>query len=286
MDKKESLKLLDKYINALKTKAEAQENIRKVDSVFKVDPSGFDVPFVKILTPFLGVFAVIALAIRVAFSSSLNYHNELPITAGLFIGAAAAGLIFAKLVHMITKRKAQKNLKALEMATLAAKLNKINEYQDVINKAGYKIALAESELPVSCHSLETAKMVKTKLLTGKAETLEEASGGYTASDWEEAYNPNPKMFKMPDGTVFGGYAITEATRTVLPKDPVKAVSNEEYNISDWRMVLVSLTKDDALGDRDYYETIAGLEKYIIDSNDDAILIRGLTLKELEKLLGS
>ena len=85
MDKKESLKLLDKYINALKTKAEAQENIRKVDSVFKVDPSGFDVPFVKILTPFLGVFAVIALAIRVAISSSLNYHNELPITAG-FVG--------------------------------------------------------------------------------------------------------------------------------------------------------------------------------------------------------
>ena len=56
MDKKESLKLLDKYINALKTKAEAQENIRKVDSVFKVDPSGFDVPFVKILEILEAIF--------------------------------------------------------------------------------------------------------------------------------------------------------------------------------------------------------------------------------------
>ena len=286
MDKKESLKLLDRYINALKTKAEAQENIKKAESVYKVDPSAFEVPFVKMLAPFLGVFAVIALSIRVAVSSHLTYHNELPITAGLFIGAAAAGFLFAKLVHMITKRKAQKNLKALENSTLTAKANKISEFQDVMNKAGYKIALAESELPVSCHSLETAKSAKTKLLTGKAETLEEAAGEYTDADWEEAYNPTPKMFKMPDGTVFGGYAITEATRTALPKDPRNGISKEEYDVSDWRMVLVSLTKKDALGDRDYHETFARLENYIIDSNDDAILIRGLSLKELEKLLGN
>lgn len=284
MDKKEALKLLERYTDALKAKAEAEDGLSKIDSAYKLDESSFDVPFVKFLTPFLGVFLVIALAFRIAFAGSLNYKNEVPVTIGMFAGAAVIGFVIAKLVHLLTQKKARKNLNALRLVTLTAKEKKISEYKAAIGKADYKIAVAESAIPVACRGIEAARIAKNKLLSGKAETLEDATGGFNAADWEDAYTPTAKMFSMPDGNVFGGFAISEATRTVLPKDPESRFLNDENTVKDWRMVLVSLTNDCALGDCDYYKTLAKLETFVIDSNEDSILIKGLSLKELEKLL--
>ena len=283
MDKKESLKLLERYTNALKAKAEAEEGLSKIDSVYKIDASAYDVPFVKILTPFMGVFLCIALAFRIAFAGSLNYKDEMPVTVGLFAGAAVAGFLIAKLIHIFTQKKAKKNLEKVRSAAVVAKDLKTNEYKAAIGKAGYKIAEAESAIPVACRGIDAARIAKNKLLSGKAVTLEEATGGFTDSDWEEAYTPAPKMFSMPDGKVFGGFAITEATRTVLPIDPRAKIPDEGNTVEDWKMVLVSLTKDSALGDCEYYKTLARLKPFVIDSNEDSILIRGLSLKELEKL---
>ena len=284
MNKKEAMLLLDKYTNALKAKAEAEENMSKAEKEFKVDPSDYELPFTKILMPFLGVSAIIALAVRIAVSSSLKYNNEVPVTIGLFAGTAAIGFFASLIVYKAAVKEAQKNLKSAKEATLNAKENKISEYKAAIGKANYKIAEAESVLPVSCRGIEEARKVKNRLLSGKAETLEEATGGYTAADWEEAYTAKAKMFSMPDGTEFGGFAITEATRTILPKDPRTKFAADTNNKQDWRMVLVSLSKDSVLGDRDYYELISGFDKFILDSRDDEILIRGLSLKELEKLM--
>ena len=50
------------------------------------------------------------------------------------------------------------------------------------------------------------------------------------------------------------------------------------------MVLVSLTQDCVLGDCDFYNAISKFDKFILDSNEDSILIRGLTEKELAKLV--
>ena len=285
MDKKESLKLLERYTDALKAKAAAEESLSKVDSAFKLDASASNVPFVKFLMPFLGVALVIALAFRIAFSSSLSYSNEIPVTIGMFGGAAVIGFAVAKLVHFFTQKKAREYFKAKQSEVLKAKENKINEYKAAISKAEYKIAQAESEIPVACRGVEAARDAKNKLLSGKAETLEEATGGYTAADWEEAYTATAKMFRKPDGAVFGGFAITEATRTVLPKDPRSKFLDDGKTVDDWKLVLVSLTEDGVLGECDYYETFAGLEPFVIDSNEDSVLVRGLTLKELQKLLG-
>ena len=284
MDKKESLKILDKYTHALKAKAEAEEGLGKVDSAFRINPSDYIVPFGKILAPFIGSFLVIALAFRIAVGSSLKYNNEVPVTVGLFAGAAVIGLGVAKIVHAIMQNKARKNLKSAQEISNQTKQNKTAEYKSVISKMSYKIAEAESVLPVSCRGIEAARNAKNKLLSGKAETLEQVTGGYTEADWEEAYTAAPKMFSMPDGRVFGGLAITEATRTVLPKDPKSKFASEGDDISDWRLVAVSITRNDALGDCDYYNAFAKLEPYIIDSKEDSILIRGLTVKELERLL--
>ena len=153
MDKKEALKLLERYTNALKAKAEAEDGLGRIDSAFKVDASAFDVPFVKNLTPILGVFLVIALAFRIAFAGRLNYKNEVPVTIGMFAGAAVIGFVIAKLVHLLTQKKARKKLEALRSLNLMAKESKINEYKTAISKAGYKIALAESAIPAACRGI-------------------------------------------------------------------------------------------------------------------------------------
>ena len=202
----------------------------------------------------------------------------------MFAGAAVIGLGVAKLVHVIAQNKARNNQKSIQEQLDWAKQNKTAEYNSTISKMSYKIAEVESVLPVSCRGIEEARKAKNKLLSGKAETLEQATGGYTEADWEEAYTAAPKMFSMPDGRIFGGLAITEATRTVLPNDPKSKYASEGDDISDWRLVAVSITKNDALGDCDYYNAFAKLEPCIIDSKEDFILIRGLTVKELERLI--
>ena len=282
MNKKETLRLLDKYTDALKFKAEAEDNLSKVDREFKTDPSSFDVPYTKILAPFMTAFMVIALAIRVAFRGDLNYHNELPITIGIFAGAAAIAALISKMIHIFVQKKARKNREAYERRMQIGKSDRAAGYQNTINKMSYKIAEVESILPMSLHGLEAAKTAKNKILRGQAETLEEVSGGYTEADWEDAYKPEPKMFSMPDGEVFGGFAISEATRTVFPKDPATKFAGSEC--SDWRVVFVSLTQNTVLGDSDFYRTLPKLEKFILDSNEDSILLGGQNYKALENMV--
>ena len=284
MNKKETLRLLDKYTDALKFKAEAEDNLSKVDREFKVDTSSFDVPYTKILAPFIAAFMVFALAIRVGFSGVIKASNEIPITLGIFAGAAVIAVVISKIIHIFVQKKARKKREAYESHMQIGKDNRAAGYQNTINNMSYKIAEVESILPMSLHGLEAAKTAKNKLLRGQAETLEEVSGGYTEADWEEAYKPEPKMFSMPDGSVFGGFAISEATRTVFPKDPNVKYANSDHPTSDWRVVFVSLTHNTVLGDSDFYSTLPKLEKFILDSNEDSILLGGLNYKALEKMV--
>ena len=95
-------------------------------------------------------------------------------------------------------------------------------------------------------------------------------------DWSRAYFAAPKFYGKPDGAPFGAIALTEGTETVLPKAPQKAVA-------DWKIVLVSTTKDCVIGDSDYFCALAKLKNYVQDTNDDAVLIRALSLEELEAI---
>lgn len=53
---------------------------------------------------------------------------------------------------------------------------------------------------------------------------------------------------------------------------------------DWKLMLVSTTNNGVLGDIDYYKAINKLMKFVIDEKDNNILIRGLSLKELNEVL--
>ena len=100
--------------------------------------------------------------------------------------------------------------------------------------------------------------------------------------WEDAYEANPSFYSKPDGSPFGAFALTEDTDTILPKAPRYAVSGTE--VTEYKLMLVSITKDGVIGDCDYFDAIKKLEAFAVDSNDDNLLIRGLSLSELEDLL--
>lgn len=102
-------------------------------------------------------------------------------------------------------------------------------------------------------------------------------------NWDNAYKATPKFYSKPDGNPFGAIALTEGTDTILPKSPQNEYAIDGKQITDWKIVLISTTKDSIIGDCDYFIAFSKLKNYIIDSNDYSILIRGLSLKELEAI---
>ncbi len=110
-------------------------------------------------------------------------------------------------------------------------------------------------------------------LKGKQETI----------DWSNAYIAAPKFYRKPDGTPFGAIALTEGTETVLPKFPQDEYRIDNQVISEWKLVLVSTTKGTIIGDADYFVALRRVEKYALASKKDSILIKGLSLSELERL---
>lgn len=101
-------------------------------------------------------------------------------------------------------------------------------------------------------------------------------------NWKNAHKANAKFYNKPDGSPFCAFALTEGTETILPKAPRYAVDGKE--LSEYKLVLVSITKDSIIGECDYFDAIKKLESFKLDSNNDHILVKGLSLSELEELL--
>ena len=104
------------------------------------------------------------------------------------------------------------------------------------------------------------------------------------SGWDNAYKANPQFYAKDDGKPFGAFALTEATETILPKAPNYAV--EGNTITEYKLMLVSTTKNSVIGDLDYFVALSKLDNYKLDENDESILLRELSLEELEGLLKS
>ena len=103
-------------------------------------------------------------------------------------------------------------------------------------------------------------------------------------DWKNAYMVTPNFYKGRDGKLFGAFALTENTLTSLPKNPKALYKIDNTEVDEWKLMLVSTTNNGVLGDIDYYKAINKLMKYVIDEKDNNILIRGLSLKELNEVL--
>lgn len=104
-------------------------------------------------------------------------------------------------------------------------------------------------------------------------------------NWSKAFIATPKFYERPDGTIFGAVALTEGVETVLPKLPQNQYRVDGKEVSEWKLVLVSITKDTVIGEADYFTTLKDIEKISLDSKKDCILVKGLSLSELESLKG-
>ena len=104
------------------------------------------------------------------------------------------------------------------------------------------------------------------------------------NNWENAYIGKPNFYNGKDGKPFGAFALTENTLTSLPKNPKALYKIDDTEVDEWKLMLVSTTNNEILGDIDYYDAIKKLMKYVIDENDNNILIKKLSLEELNEVL--
>lgn len=113
--------------------------------------------------------------------------------------------------------------------------------------------------------------------------LDKLKGKKEIKDWSRAFIATPEFYGKPDGTPFGAIALTEGTETVLPKLPQNQYRVDGKEVSEWKIVLISTTKDTVIGDADYFTALKAVEKHALDSKKDSILVKGLSLSELESL---
>ena len=104
------------------------------------------------------------------------------------------------------------------------------------------------------------------------------------NDWKSAYVGKPNFYYGKDGKPFGVFALTEGSLTSFPKNPRLFYKVDNTEVDEWKLMLVSTTNNGILGDIDYYDAIKKLMKYVIDENDNNILIKKLSLEELNEVL--
>lgn len=93
-------------------------------------------------------------------------------------------------------------------------------------------------------------------------------------NWDNAYKATPKFYSKPDGNPFGAITLTVETDTILLKSPQNEYAIDGKQITNWKIILISTTKDSIIGDYDYFVAFNKLKNYIIDSNEHSLLIRG------------
>lgn len=98
----------------------------------------------------------------------------------------------------------------------------------------------------------------------------------------EAYIAKPHFYSDGKGGVFGAFALTEDTETLLPFHPAYAVDGTP--VTDYRLCLISTTQDKMLGETDYFAAVEKLRAYAEKSDEREMVVRGLTLDELLKIL--
>ena len=106
------------------------------------------------------------------------------------------------------------------------------------------------------------------------------------ADWTKAYVASPHFYTRPDGTPFGALGMNEGIETVMPKRPHERYRPDGAVIGEWRIMLYSGSQQRVIGDADFYESMRRLAMAgcIIDDNGENVLIRELSLSELDSLM--
>ena len=100
------------------------------------------------------------------------------------------------------------------------------------------------------------------------------------------YVANAQFYGEATGNIVGAFALTETTETALPLDPRNSYTVQGRKVDNWKLNLVSITKDSVIGDLDYYAAIEKLKKYSTGEVNGCLITKGLTLEELYDVLNN
>ena len=114
------------------------------------------------------------------------------------------------------------------------------------------------------------------------------SSGDEAPDdmWSQAYEANPHVFVRENGGLMVSFALSETVDTILPAAPETLYEIEGETISQWVLNFFSLTKDASLGFLEYHKALQQLQPYILETRGGYLLVRGLSLEEMEHILSA
>ncbi len=102
--------------------------------------------------------------------------------------------------------------------------------------------------------------------------------------WSQAYEANPHVFELDNGGLMVSFTFSETVDTILPTAPETIYEIEGETVSLWALTFFSLTRDENLGFLEYHKALQRLQPYILETRDGCILIRGLSLAEMECVL--
>ena len=94
--------------------------------------------------------------------------------------------------------------------------------------------------------------------------------------WDNAFQANVNFYGKDGEPPFGALVLTEGTETVLPKAPWAKYGLDGKPVADWKLVLVSITKQGIMGMIDYRTAMDRLKPYLQDESQDTVLTGGLT----------
>ena len=104
-----------------------------------------------------------------------------------------------------------------------------------------------------------------------------------SGNMNDAVISTPHFYSKGDGSVFGSFALTESTETILPIDPRREYKVDGKTVNEWKMILISTSLNKIIAETDYYEII---EKMREDSliKDKTVVIKALTLEKMKELI--
>ena len=178
MDKNETIRALDAYIDALQKKNSIQRDIEKTEKYIGITPDpSFGYSFMRFFWPFLAVFPVVYALILVIVIYVIQVDNRMSayfFLVALLVVYFAAAVFIAKAL----RKRASKKLYDEELERYRhedeRKTAKVAELKKELEKYNKIIKENQDMLPVSCRSVDSAKAIRTAIKMGKAETIEDA----------------------------------------------------------------------------------------------------------------
>lgn len=102
--------------------------------------------------------------------------------------------------------------------------------------------------------------------------------------WSQAYEANPHVFELENGGLMVSFPLSDTVDTILPVSPETLYEIEGEKVSLWALTFVRLTKEENLGFLEYHKALQRLQPYILETRGDYLLVRGLSLAEMESVL--